>query len=246
MPDGDQSGTSSSPVVAGDDDVLELGHGPRSAAAAPTIGRWRRHLLLPTRLALAFVAGGLVAFAAVRSPLVDRPRPHQLTRTPTTSVTQSPDVAALARIQALADQAQPLTDIVRPVSTAGACTMVEAGDSPQRAITAAVRRALLGFTIRDIARTLDQYTGMCAMEVRARDAAGSVLVLDVVAPATDAVRRPPPSLRVASVEGAVATTSVTVVTQTGWTVVIGSTGRSADAPDTQLLVRLGQDPGVLW
>jgi hypothetical protein len=39
---------------------------------------------------------------------------------------------------------------------------------------------------------------------------------------------------------------VTVVTNTGWTVVIGCVGAASDQPDTQALVRLAQDPALHW
>ena len=39
-----------------------------------------------------------------------------------------------------------------------------------------------GFTVRDYGRTLDEYTEMCILQARARDAAGTVLVVTIVAP----------------------------------------------------------------
>ena len=171
--------------------------------------------------------------------------PRSDVRTP--MVNQAADETILARIRALANQKEPLTDIMRPVSTAEACTMVEPGHSPLRAITAAVRSTLPAFTIRDVARTLDQYTAMCAIEVRADDAAGSVLVLDIVAPGSDTFGQPTQRLSLASrVYGAAVATSATVVTRSGWTVIIGCAGSVADQPDTDNLLRLGQDPSLLW
>ena len=101
------------------------------------------------------------------------------------SVNESSHDATLAMIEAQARQTEPLVDIIRPASTAGACPVVEPGHSAQLAIAAAARRILPTLTVRDVARTLDQYLGMCAIELRGQDAAGSVFVFDVVAPEGD-------------------------------------------------------------
>ena len=246
--DGVEWGESPSSPIEDDDDVLELGRvSGATACGHPVSSRRRRTLLLARLAAAAVVAGGLATYITVRSSRTDRPAPHPVIAATTPSVNESPDEAALAMIQALAHQTEPLTDISRPVSTAGACTVVEPGHSPQRAIITAVRRTLPTFTTRDVARTLDQYTAMCAIEVRARDANGSVLVLDIVAPQSDAVRRPTPHLSVASrLDGTAVATSATVVTRTGWTIVIGSSGPVADQPDSGTLLRLAQDPALLW
>jgi hypothetical protein len=164
------------------------------------------------------------------------------------SVNESSHDVALAMVQAQAAQTEPLADIVRPVSTAGACPVVEPGHSPPHAIAAAARRSLPAFTVRDVARTLDQYLGMCAIELRGQDAAGSVLVFDIVAPEGDnTVRQRTPFSSVASGrDGTAVITSVSVVTNTGWTVVIGCVGAASDQPDSQALVHLAQDPALHW
>jgi hypothetical protein len=150
-------------------------------------------------------------------------------------------------IEAQARQTEPLADIIRPVSTAGACPVVEPGHSPQLAIAASARRTLPTLTVRDVARTLDQYLGMCAIELRGQDAAGSVFVLDVVAPERYPVRQRTPSSGFASRrDGAGVVTSVTVVTATGWTVVIGCVGAVADQPNSAALLDLAQDPALHW
>jgi hypothetical protein len=75
-----------------------------------------------------------------------------------------------------------------------------------------------------------------------------VFVLDIVAPEGDnTVRQHKPSSSVASRrEGTAVVTSVTVVTTTGWTVVIGCVGAVADQPDSQTLLHLGQDAALHW
>ena len=126
--------------------------------------------------------------------LLEQPSPsHPATNSLIPSVNESSHDVALAMVQAQAAQTEPLADIIRPVSTAGACPVVEPGHSPPHAIAAAARRTVPTFTVRDVARTLDQYLGMCAIELRGRDAAGSVFVFDVVAPERDTVRQRTPS-----------------------------------------------------
>jgi hypothetical protein len=237
----------SSPIE--DDDVLEIG--PRSDTKAwnRSIARWRRRW--PRLAAATVIAVGLVTYTAVRSSSSNRPPSHPVTNSLIPSVNESSHDVALAMVQAQAAQTEPLADIVRPVSTAGACPVVEPGHSPPHAIAAAARRSLPTFTVRDVARTLDQYLGMCAIELRGRDAAGSVFVFDVVAPESDTVRQRTPSSSVASSlasrrDGTTVITSMTVVTTTGWTVVIGCVGAVADQPDSETLLRLGQDLALQW
>ena len=174
-----------------DDDVLELGRRSGAKPWGRSVAQWRRRW---PRLAAAatVVAVGLVTYTVVRSSLSNPPS-HPVTNSRITSVNESSHDAALAMIEAQAQQTEPLADIIRPASTAGACPVVEPGHSAQLAIAAAARRNLLTLTVRDVARTLDQYLGMCAIELRGQDAAGSVFVFDVVAPESDTVRQRTPS-----------------------------------------------------
>lgn len=230
--------------AAEDDDVLQLG---RSSGARPwgrSVAQWPRRWPRLAAAATAVVIG-IVAYTVVRSSL-SNPSSHSDSRV--TSVNESSHDAALAMIETQARQTEPLADIVRPASTAGACPVVEPGHSAQLEIAVAARRVLSTLTVRDVARTLDQYLGMCAIELRGQDAAGSVLVFDIVAPEGDnSVRERTPFSRVASGRhGTALITSVTVVTNTGWTVVIGCVGAASDQPDAQALVHLAQDPALHW
>jgi hypothetical protein len=229
---------------AEDDDVLELGRRSGAKPWGRAVAQWRRRWPRLAGAATAVVVG-LVAYPVIRSSLSD-PSSHSDSRI--ASVNESSHAATLAMIETQARQTEPLVDIIRPASTAGACPVVQPGHSAQLEIAAAARRFLPTLTVRDVARTLDQYLGMCAIELRALDAAGSVLVFDIVAPGGDnTVRQRTPSSSVASGrDGTAVITSVTVVTNTGWTVVIGCVGAASDQPDTQALVRLAQDPALHW
>ena len=191
------------------------------------------------------VVVGVVAYTVIRSSL-SNPSSHSDSQI--TGANASSHNAVLAMIETQARQTQPLVDIIRPASTAGACPVVEPGHSAQLEIGTAARRALGTLMVRDAARTLDQYLGMCAIELRGQDASGSVFVFDIVAPEGDnTVRQRPPSSSVASTrDGRTVITSVIVVTNTGWTVVIGCVGVASDQPDAQALLRLAHDPALHW
>lgn len=232
----------SSPVE--DDDVLELGRRSDAKSWGRSLAQWWRRWPRLAAGATAVVVG-LVAYTVIRSSL-SNPSSHSDSRI--TSVNESSRDAALAMIEVQAQQTEPLTDIIRPASTAGACPVIDPGHPAQLAIAAAARRTLPTLTVRDVARTLDQYLGMCAIELRGQDASGSVFVFHIVAPEGDnTVRQRTPSSNGASRrDGTAVVTGVTVVTTTGWTVVIGCVGAASDQPDSQKLVQLAQNPALLW
>ena len=155
---------------AEDDDVLELGRRSGAKPWGRPVGQWRRRW--PRLAAATAVVVGLVAYPVIRSSLSD-PSSHSDSRI--ASVNESSHAATLAMIETQARQTEPLVDIIRPASTAGACPVVQPGHSAQLDIAAAARSVLPRLTVRDVARTLDQYLGMCAIELRGQGATGSVL-----------------------------------------------------------------------
>lgn len=212
------------------------------------LGRALQHPPWPAQVvAVAILVGGLLAYTATRS-LSDRAHPHAVSQTPTQTPQQQAGAEEnLAMIALLAQLNHPLNDFVRPASTANACTIVPPGHYPRGSISAAIHRVLPNFVVRDVGRTLDQYTAMCAIVVRARDAVGSVLVLDVVAPGGVPTYLPQPQLIVESMtERGDTVIGATVITNGGWNVVAGVVGQVDDEPNSNDLLRLAQDPGLLW
>ena len=88
---------------------------------------------------------------------------------------------AIALVEASARTGGPLHDYIRSNSTRGACALVRVGTSPQRNIAAAIKVALPAYTVLDVSRTIDQFTALCAISVRAVDAQGRT---------AEAIRRP--------------------------------------------------------
>jgi hypothetical protein len=139
-----------------------------------------------------------------------------------------------------------LTDIVRPVSTSPPCPSSGAGHAARRTVGKALLHGLSRFGFSGAARTLDQYGGMCAIEVLARDRAGTVLVLDIVAPGSTAGRPAPASGVATGRDGSRLTVSAVVLTRSGWMVTAGTNGPAADAPAPAALLRLARQPELRW
>jgi hypothetical protein len=153
---------------------------------------------------------------------------------------------SLAAVRTLADPRAPLTTYVRQASDAAPCESVRVGYSPTRAILSAVRTSFPGYAFKDAGRTLDQYTGLCAIEVRATHAA-AVVVVQVSSPATRTGRRPYTEVETGiETQGGVTTKYALALTGSGWKVLVGASGNSADLPSAQDLVRLSQDAALLW
>lgn len=153
---------------------------------------------------------------------------------------------AVAMIEAAASSAVAPQTYLRNDSAQGACRLVPIGHSPQTGIRKAVARDLPTYTVRDTALTIDQFTALCAISVRAVDAQGSVLVVQVTAPQVGAAQ-PFMQLAVGVRNGEHGTVSVaTAITQTGWSIVVGVVGPLADEPSSADLQRLSQDGALLW
>lgn len=138
-----------------------------------------------------------------------------------------------------------LVDYVRSDSVYGACKVPAPKSRAPQAVVRAVRRALPAYRIRDIGRIYDQFTGLCSVEVRAVNAAGSTLVLLTVS--SRHPKRPSLSVGDGARVGRIDTVRrVRSVLRNGWSVTVGTVGSPADRLSTATLVQLAQDPALRW
>jgi hypothetical protein len=139
-----------------------------------------------------------------------------------------------------------LANYVRQTSAAGACATVRVGTSPTDRIVHIVATNLPGFQLRDSGRTLDQFTGLCSLIVR-ETRPGAVLTITVAAPAARASTRSYTKIETGIESDATATTKfVRAETPTGWTVLVGATGRQSRLPSASELVNLAQQAHLRW
>jgi hypothetical protein len=149
-------------------------------------------------------------------------------------------------VTATARDTRPLSDYIRSSSAPGACALVPAGARPQQNLVQAVHEALPGYSVRDIARTLDQFTAMCTLQMRARDALGSTLVVTIASPAR-ASSNPFDQVTVTSrSDGSALVSVVSNTTRAGWIVTVGTIGPDSDQPSSAVMLDLAQDPRLRW
>jgi hypothetical protein len=241
-----------------EDDVLELGRqrsrwGSRLAGALTGPLRGLRYVAAAAAcvgLAVAVLAAlhparridgaGRVALAAPQS---------SAPRTPPTPGPARPNSydAPLRAVDALAHRPGALPSYVRQTSPAGACALVRVGRSPERTAERALARVTPRFRVRDRAAVLDQFTGLCALQLRADDVAGTVLVISVVSPTKH--HRTGPYDRVQTgfeLTPRYATKYAAVTTRGGFNVLVGATGRSRSLPTDRQLIELAHDPALTW
>jgi hypothetical protein len=227
------------------EDFLDLGPDRRS-------GLWQqqwadRFERVPrlTRLAVALTVGTL----SVAGYLLLRPGPVHAPDTLDAAPASEPHFAndqAVDMVAATARDRGHLHDFIRSTSAAGACALVPVGDSPQRRLEAAVRNALPHYALRDMARTLDQFTGLCTLELRASDAAGSTLVAKIASPARVTKNLFDQTTVASRTNGSAVISIVSNLTRTGWTVTFGAVGPVSDQPSSAVLLSLAQDQTLLW
>ena len=223
--------------AAGDEELLEVGHEPRRPhwldrldERITPVMRWSAVSVVACGLAVAYLIG----------------RPSSAPHPPASDAAQTGS-DALSVLVAKARQRAPLTDYIRSDSSFGACASVQVGQDPGRAVVTALHRALPGYAVRDVARTLDQFTALCTIDVRAANARGSTVVIEVVSPQA----RSDHTFTTVSISSiadpsTTAVTSVSAVTSAGWSVTVGVVGPRSDQPGAATLLSLAQDPTMLW
>ena len=222
-------------------DALEDGAATASGqshvdGAARGAGRLRRVRDLGYVLALVTAVGVVVV--------------HDRASSPVKPVIVAAPVPALDPLDQLVVEAHlpgELTDYVRSAASGRACASVAPGHQPRATITAALRRWLPRFSVVDSSQTLDVFAGVCSIQIRARDHAGTIVVLSVTSPAplTGSSRSSVLNLEAHSA-ATVASNLVSTITATGWRVRVGTTGPPAEQPTTRSLVALAQDPTLTW
>lgn len=225
------------------EDVVDVGHDSH----VPIVVRRATDRLARIPVVLRWALGGLAAAAVVFTVVTSSPSVP-----PTAPQTAAPNLddgrldRAPASVAALARDTRPLVDYVRSDSAPGSCSLVPVGSMPQSRLTAAVRTNLPEFTITDIARTLDQFTALCMMQLRAHDALGTTLVVQIAAAQSGSHNDFEHLVITSQTDGASTVAVATAVTDDGWTVTVGSLGPAGDQPSSATLMSLAQDPSLLW
>ncbi len=200
-----------------------------------------------------------VAAAAVIGAAVARssnPGPEQRITSAGPTVHNRGEIAApapsarqstLDTVRALARRAGPASELIREAAASGGCVLVPVGQSPARAIQHAVRSLLPAFTVTTTARTLDQFTGLCSLDLRSPRVAGAVLVVSVSSPARSArASFDHVSTGFETTGSGTATKYVLTVKRDGWRVLVGATGSTAGLPAVEDLLTLAGRRGLTW
>ena len=240
--------------VAEPDDVL--GTAPIEPGwYARALGPWRRgrgsrRRLGSARAGVVLLAAGVVVAAAAAVVPQDSVVRGRGVALPGPVVAEASAPSAPAVVRGVAGSSGPLTDYVRQTAAAGACPTVPIGSSPTRSITGEVQAALPELRVTDVARTLDEFTGLCSVRLRARGRHGEVLALVVSAPpaVVPAPDLPFAPLQVGTDTAADGTSTVWVSATTvrHWSVVIGAVGTPDALPSSATLQRLALQDGLTW
>ncbi len=159
---------------------------------------------------------------------------------PSDSATESLD-----RLIYLAETAGPLQRIV-PDAGSSACPTVPAGDDPVRTVTTELARLAPTFTVNGSSQTTLNPTAagraaLCGLTVRATDANGSVLLVQILAPPHGSG----PQFR--SEKSNDHSTALDVVTVSdGWRVEVGSAGTTGAQLGYTQLEAVARDVGLRW
>ncbi|MGH8962729.1 MAG: hypothetical protein ACRDWT_16330 [Jatrophihabitantaceae bacterium] len=222
------------------DELLEVGHEPRRPHRLETFG----DRITP---AVRWVAVAVTVCGLLLAYLVGRPSSSVRHATQPDATVGTAGTDALSVLVAKARQRGPLADYIRSDSSYGACASVRVGHDPGRAVVATLHRDLPGYAVRDVARTLDQFTALCTIDVRAANAHGSTVVVEVVSPQTGSTHAfTAVSISSIADPSTTAVTSASAITSAGWSVTVGVIGPRSDQPGAATLLSLAQDPTLLW
>jgi hypothetical protein len=208
------------------------------------------------------VTGWVVVLAAIaalvvpalRSPAT--PAPDTVTRTDASDVEHyppwmPPPLSALPlpdRMALAARSTQPLRDAVRPGGSRGDCPKQQGkGQAPVKSALKVIDATLPSFHLVDSSRLRDTFGELCLLQLRARDAHGSVLVLTVVPPERwPGIHTQELQSLQSRHEGSSYTRTVSELTVTGWRVDLGAVGAQPRLPDLGELGDIADDPALSW
>jgi hypothetical protein len=151
----------------------------------------------------------------------------------------------LALVRDLAFQAGPLPIWIRESTAAAPCPLVRRGTSPRRRISGVVRSVIPRFRVSDIGYTLDPFSGLCNLQLRARDGRGAVVVLSVAGTRYPVRVRDELDTSFVS-DGATAVAYAFLVTHDGWQVTVGTAGAVKSLPSMIALRHIAEDRGMRW
>jgi hypothetical protein len=190
-------------------------------------------------LAVAMALGTAIALWLSTSPGGHRPAATQ-------PAAQNFARISISAVRGLTEQHGPLVVYIRQTSPPGACAVVAVHDLPAARISRALRAAFPGYVVTGSGRTLDEYSGLCELELRASHA-GAVLVIRVTSPTAHAERTSFVQLETGiETIGALTTKYALALSPNGWTVLVGATGPNGALPRAADLVRVAQDPALRW
>jgi hypothetical protein len=225
------------------DELLEVGR-----AAPDWVARlrrpWRRlRYGAPLLICAALAVLGLVTWRTLvhhASPAAAPARPAPIARPAFNS-------GPLLAVRGLAYHRGPLLGYVRQSTPAGVCALVAPGHSPVRLMSRAIRRVAPGYRITDSAMVLDQFTGLCSVQLRAINRIHDIMVVSVAAPPAHTPRSAFDRVETGIRSGPRATTKYALdVSRTGFRILVGATGPERGLPRAEDLVRLASQPALIW
>jgi hypothetical protein len=240
------------PYGQSDEEELILGRGPgRSRLLLQRIAQRFPHPPLAMRLCLVAIIGAVTYALLLGSGLLGNTTHHRPSNGADSITHSDPDPSVRSRseeavIIAKALNAAPLMDYTRSTAHPGECVVVPPDASPTQALAAAAHRALPEFRIRDLGRTLDQSTGLCALDLRADDRTGSALIIEVVPPSR-AKNHPFAAINVeVTSDGTTASSIASTRTRDGWSITVAAVGPIAHQPSSAAMVALTEDASLRW
>jgi hypothetical protein len=226
---------------------LDLLDGPRRAGPVPRGPRVVSWLVVVAALA-ALVVPALRSPATQPQDTVTRSDANEVAQyppwmPPPPTALPLPDRMALA-----AHNKQPLRDAMRPGGARGDCPQQKGkGQAPVKSAMKVIDRTLPGFHLVDSSRLRDTFGELCLLQLRARDAHGSVLVLNVVPPERwPGIHTQELQSLQSRHEGSSYTRTVSELTVTGWRVDLGAVGAEPRLPDLGQLGDIADDPALIW